>query len=75
MNTALPPEISPGGSGIRPSIDITVTLLPQPLSPTIPRSLPGPQVKGDTVHGVNGAILRHETRCQIFDFQHSGVSG
>src|SRR2546423_7019066 len=40
-NIASPLMILPGGCGIRPRIDIVLTLLPEPDSPTIPSVSPG----------------------------------
>ena len=37
---AVPATTRPGGVGMRPSSDIIVTLLPEPLSPTTPRNSP-----------------------------------
>ena len=42
--TALPLTISPGGIGIKPRIDIMLTDLPQPLSPTTASVSPSPSV-------------------------------
>ena len=40
-NVAWPATIRPGGTGISPSIDMTLTLLPEPDSPTTPTVSPG----------------------------------
>ena len=40
-NIAVPPTMRPGGCGTRPSNAMTLTLLPEPDSPTIPRVSPG----------------------------------
>ena len=59
----------PGGCGIRPRIDIVLTLLPEPDSPTIPSVSPGIDVVRDAVDGVDDAVVGLELDDEIPDRQ------
>ena len=55
----------PGRHGIRPSTDITETLLPEPDSPTTPSDLAREEVVADAGDGMHDAVLRVELDRQV----------
>ena len=63
-NRMAPPTIRPGRSTMR-RMDRAVTLLPQPLSPTMPRVGPRQKVEGGAVHRLDDALVREEVRLQV----------
>ena len=62
-NRIEPEAIRPGGSGSNPRIESAVTLLPDPLSPTIPKTSPGatsklrPSTAGKTPASVRKVVV------------------
>jgi len=62
-----PDAIRPGGSGNRPRMDSAVTLLPEPLSPTMPSTSPGatskltPSTAGNTPESVRKVVVSPRT--------------
>ena len=65
----LPSTILPGGSGMSRMMDIALTLLPQPLSPTIPRVLPLVERVADAVDRMDHAFPREEVCLEVADLQ------
>ena len=59
-----PLTIRPGRSTMR-RIERAVTLLPQPVSPTMPSVRPAEQVEATSVHRAHHALVREEVRLQI----------
>ena len=72
-NRISPPTIRPGRSTI-PRIDRAVTLLPQPLSPTMPSVAPGVQVEAHPVDRLHRALVLGEVGLQVPDRQHGLAS-
>jgi len=54
------PPITPGAALTRPAAESAVTLLPLPLSPTMPSVLAGRDVEADAVHRRMKARLARE---------------
>ncbi len=63
------PAILPGGSWISRRIDIEVTDLPQPDSPTMPTRLAGIDVEGQALDRAHHAVRRAEMGLQVLDFE------
>ena len=68
-----PDTMRPGRSTMR-RIDRAVTLLPQPLSPTMPSVLPRIHVEVRAVHRLDRALFREEVRPQIAHFQNRALA-
>ena len=63
------PAILPGGSGISRRIDIAVTDLPQPVSPTIATVSPALDVERHALDRAHHAVGRAEMRLQVVDLE------